>query len=938
MTQHALTDTRARMTRPASHLIPAVVVAALLAPGAAALAQDESGNAPPSADAPFKNERENIRQKQREMAKAKAKAAAAARGEAATTEPAEPTPPPEQGTKVAQAPAPAEKPADKQAAAGEEKKGAAVDLSTCKPMSGKLNFNFEKATINEVLDQISRIKCMNFILSDAVKGKTDISIVSRSPVTVAQAYAAFLSALEANGMALVPAGTFWKVVERKDAAKTTVPMYELKDGVLTRVTPDDKREGDMPNSDAQVTLLYEVRYANKDQVEALIKNLMSKNADLQKPAGNLLILTDSGNNILRILEVLDKVDVEGTSNKLNVVTLQYADVASVAQKLNEIFTPNGSDKKGAASARAPRAARDTAKGEGKGEGKGEAEPAPVAGDDGDIGDVTIEKIIAEDRTNQLIVISSARAFERVLEVLRILDVPTEGGSELKMWVVPLANSDAQKAASTLSSLASGAAAKKAAGDKGGAKAKEAEQAAALFEGEVKVTADETTNSLVVVASFRDFRALQRVIEQLDVRRPQVFVEAAIMEVALTQDRRVGLNAYVAAPVPIPGSDTPGIAIAANEGGKQIFQSSAKVATGLQLLQQLAEDNRLDAAAAQQGLELVNDLSSLIGVAGFIGPSVPILTDTNGDALVSLPSVSTVLNLLQTNANVDILSTPHLITTDNEKAELSVGQRVPVVRGFTPAGGAGALGFGGMQQVAYEDVKLKFSITPHVNADDEIRIELEQEVSDLGGQVSVGNGLTQPIITNRTVKNTLVAKDQQTIVVAGLIQDRKSDTESKVPFFGDIPLIGWLFKTWSDTKQKTNLLVMLTPYVVRDDDDFQKIYERKMKERRDFVDAYFSDARVYNPYVDYDKKTGPLGELVRQVQWENDKIENGGAGHGEELIGPEVGIKPRKIGGEDGGDGRGPPERDGGDAPLPDGAADGTSTDPPPPPPPPPPEG
>ena len=908
------------MTRIASSLCSVLVAVALFSPAAGALAQDDSGNLVPP-DAPFVNNRENIRKKAREAGQAKLDA---------EKQGSEPAAPPE-APKLAQA--------DKPATDAKEDKGAKVDLSTCKPMSGKLNFNFEKATINEVLDQISRIKCMNFILSDAVKGKTDISIVSRSPVTVAQAYAAFLSALEANGMALVPAGAFWKVVERKEAAKTTVPMYEMKDGVLVRVTPNDKREGDMPNSDAQVTLLYEVRYANKDQVEALIKNLMSKNADLQKPAGNLLILTDSGSNILRIMEVLDKVDVEGTSNKLNVVTLQYADVASVVTKLNEIFAPSGGDKKAAGAAKAPRAARDTSKGDAKAE---KSEPEPSGGEEeGDIGDVTIEKIIAEDRTNQLIVISSARAFERVLEVLRILDVPTEGGSELKMWVVPLANSDAQKAASTLSSLASGAAAKKAAGDKGGAKAKEAEQAAALFEGEVKVTADETTNSLVVVASYRDFRALQRVIEQLDVRRPQVFVEAAIMEVALTQDRRVGLNAYVAAPVPIPGSDTPGIAIAANEGGKQIFQSSAKVATGLQLLQQLAEDNRLDAAAASQGLELVNDLSSLIGVAGFIGPSVPILTDADGDALVSLPSVSTVLNLLQSNANVDILSTPHLMTTDNEKAELSVGQRVPVVRGFTPAGGAGALGFGGLQQVAYEDVKLKFTLTPHVNSDGEIRMELEQEVSDLGGQVSVGGGLTQPIITNRTVKNTVVAKDQQTIVIAGLIQDRKGDTESKVPFFGDIPLIGWLFKTWSDTNQKTNLLVLVTPYIVRDDDDFRKIYERKMKDRKDFVDAYFSDAHVYNPYIDYDKKTGPVGELVRVYEWEMGKIENGGKGHGEELIGPDVGFKPRKIGedgapagaghgGEEhggeghGGEGGAPPP-----PPAPDGMPEGSSEAPPP---------
>src|SRR5262249_24536498 len=110
-------------------------------------------------------------------------------------------------------------------------KSSEVDLSSCKPQSGKLSFNFDKAAITEVLDQISRIKCMNFILADAVKGKNDITIVSRSPVTVAQAYAAFLSALEANGMALVPAGAFYKVVERKDSSKMPTPMYELgKDG------------------------------------------------------------------------------------------------------------------------------------------------------------------------------------------------------------------------------------------------------------------------------------------------------------------------------------------------------------------------------------------------------------------------------------------------------------------------------------------------------------------------------------------------------------------------------------------------------------------------------------------------------------------------------------------------------------------------------------
>ncbi len=826
-------------------------------------------------------------------------------------------------------PAAATSSASRAPAANGGKSSGKVDLSRCKPQKGRLSFNFDKAAINEVLDQISRIKCMNFILSDAVKGKNDITIVSRSPVTVGQAYAAFLSALEANGMALVPAGAFWKVVERKDSAKTTVPMYEVKDGVLTRMTPDEKASGEMPNSDANVTLLYEIKYAQKEIVQNLVRNLMSKNADLQTPAGNLFILTDSGSNILRIMEVLDKIDVEGTSNRLNTVTLKWADAQGMAQKLSDIFgvTPNKA-KVAASTSRAVRRGKVPPR-----PGMPEAEVDTGDEEGGDITDTPIEKIIPDDRTNQLLVISSPKAFEKVLEVLRLLDVPgTEfGNGELKMWVVPLANSDAQKAASTLSSLASGASARpNNSAAKGGVKAKQAQKAASLFEGEVKVTADESTNSLVVVASARDFRALKSVIDKLDVRRPQVFVEAAIMEVGITQDRSVGLNAYASTPVPGLGS-TPGIGIIANEGGRQLFQDSAKVVAGQQVLQELAASNRLDATNIQPVVDAATSISSLLGFLSFVGPSVEVIPG------LSLPSVGAVLNLLQSNTNVDILSTPHIMTTDNEKAEISVGERVPVVRGIAPVSGAGALGFGGLQQVAYEDVKLKFSITPHVNSNGEVRIELEQEVSDLGGQVSVGNGLTQPIITNRNVKNTVVAKDQQTIAIAGLISDRKSDTESKIPFFGDIPIVGWLFKTWKDNKAKSNLLIVLTPYIVRDDEDFRKIYERKMAERKAFVEAYFSDGRIYNPYIDYDKKTGPLGSLVHTIDYEMEKLENGGKGHGEELIGPDTGVRTRSVGeGEGEGEGDqthavppGPPETDedgGGEtAPPPPG---GTSDSPP----------
>jgi general secretion pathway protein D len=153
-----------------------------------------------------------------------------------------------------------------------------------------------------------------------------------------------------------------------------------------------------------------------------------------------------------------------------------------------------------------------------------------------------------------------------------------------------------------------------------------------------------------------------------------------------------------------------------------------------------------------------------------------------------------------------------------------------------------------------------------------------------------------------------------VVIGGLMQDKKSDSESKVPFFGDIPIIGWLFKNWSDTSKKTNLVLLLTPYIVRTEDDFRKIYDLKMKERQAFIDAYFTDARRYDPYIDYDRKSGPLARLVQAMDLEMKRIENGGPGlEGDVLVGPAADLGDRRIGGDNGDDGAG---NNGGDPPPP----------------------
>lgn len=757
--------------------------------------------------------------------------------------------------------------------------GTPPPVNNCRPRRGKLYFRFNEANILDVLKQVSQYTCKNFIVSEGIKGaKKEITIISHRPVTVNQAYAAFLSALEANNMALIPAGRFYKLVERKDAVRDALPMYEDK--------------GTLPYSDAQVTLLYELQNVSKENVQPILRNLMSKSGDIQLIGDNLMIITDSSSNVRRLVKLLDKIDVAGAAagNRIHVVDIEYADVSQVTQKLNDIFaqanTRGGAPKPKKAAA---------------GEGAGD-----------NLEDVAIEKIVADERTSKLIIIASIRAFERVKEVIEILDVPGDDlTSGSKVFVHPLNNADAQKAASTLSGVTQNSAKRNT-----NAKAKKQAGPAELFEGEVKVTADESTNSLVIISSPRDYRAMAKVIDQLDVKRPQVFVEAAILEVSLTQTRRFQLDTYGGLPVPVPGFSDPGLGVIANEGGQQLITSSAQALASQELFQQLNAQT-LDASNLAGVVDAASSLESLLGWLAFRGPALE--SDAFG---FPIPSFGVVLNALQTNSNVDVLSTPHIMTTDNEAAEISVGERIPVVRGIAPAGGGIGGAFGGLQQVAYEDVKLKFKVTPHVNVDDDIRLEIEQEVSDLGGSVPVGNGLNQPIITNRSAKTTVVVKDQQTVILGGLISNRKSDSESKFPFLGDLPIVGWLFKQWRDEDTKTNLLLVLTPYVVRSREDFANIYERKIQERRDFVEAFFGSSAQYNPYIDYRKKTGPVAKLISDVETEMSKIENGGPGlPGEVAITPEAPIVPFEVEANEEPAGEAPPP------PPTDGTTDGTTESP-----------
>jgi general secretion pathway protein D len=284
----------------------------------------------------------------------------------------------------------------------------------------------------------------------------------------------------------------------------------------------------------------------------------------------------------------------------------------------------------------------------------------------------------------------------------------------------------------------------------------------------------------------------------------------------------------------------------------------------------------------------NPVASISGVPqhlealafGLRGPDIAGSQNLFGTGL-SIPALGVVLHALGQDGDNNVLATPHILATDNIKAEISIGQNIPLQQNVGgglgalagqaagAAGGAlGALGglgglglMGGGFAAPRQDVGTKITVTPHVNDSDQVRLELVEEISD-AGQPSGALGAVP--INKRSANTTLTVRDQQTVVIGGLVRDAITNGETKVPILGDIPVLGFLFKQSVKTKTKSNLLLVLTPYVIRDQDDLRAIFERKMQERQEFIDRYFvfNEGTSWSPPKDYRRANG-LVEDIRQ---------------------------------------------------------------------------
>jgi general secretion pathway protein D len=417
------------------------------------------------------------------------------------------------------------------------------------------------------------------------------------------------------------------------------------------------------------------------------------------------------------------------------------------------------------------------------------------------------KIVADDRANALIILATENDTKKVRELLALMDkeIPKGAGA---IRVYYLQNAKAEDLAKVLTGLPQQTRPTGAAGTPAAAST-----STAAFSKNVQIMADKSTNSLIITADTADYLIIEDVIRKLDITRPMVYLEGLIMEVNANKSFGVGVEWSALNKV--------GISEVSDLGGTSVG------AVGFRGASIIPQVNSSGTISMPSGFSL-----------GVIGAGIKI-----GGVL--FPNIGAVLQAYQNDSDVRILSTPQLLTLDNEEAEITVGSNVPyVTRQDTTMTSTT-----NYSSYEYKDVGVTLKVTPQINKEGFIRMKLDQSVTKVISQSATvdtaGNKILTPTTDKRTAKTTVVVKSGETVVIGGMIEDTEDEGTYKVPLLGDIPLLGWLFKSRSTVKKRTNLFVFITPRIIQNPEDASKIQEEKMDYMRTIQEGTIKNAPVRN---------------------------------------------------------------------------------------------
>lgn len=603
------------------------------------------------------------------------------------------------------------------------------------------SFDFPDTDIMEITRHMQKLTGINLILDKDVKGK--VSIIAPTPITVGDAWKAYLAALNMAGYSLIKTGAFYKVINARDIRYTPTKIY------TGNYTPDTEN---------YLMRVISLKHVSAAEIARNFRPFMSRYGRLiDIKQTNTIIIADTGSNINRLAKMVKFLDVAGHEEALQIVKVKNSSAQEIAKLLDNIL-------KGGSGAAAGRA--------------GSATPRFSGAGGGESSQSSISRIIAEPRTNSIIAMANAEGAKQLKDLINKLDVKLVSSSSNRVHVYYLNYGDSEELSKTLSSIVTGATAKD--GAAGGASrftsfAGPAENP--IFSAEVKITSDKNNNALVVTASPTDWLTLKDVIGRLDIPRDQVYVEGLILEANVQKIRSFGVE-YVGA------------------YGQGNVQRAGFTSKSTQLLNLLATG-------------VPTSIGGFFGGIG-IGPSRKISVPgasggTAGTARVN--AVNAFIKAVASHNSANILATPQILALDNTEATFEIGDTVPIQNS--------TIAQGGVQNISTVDqeAKLSLKITPQINKVTRfVKLKVNQKIDDFkaGSDSQPGRGLPK---TTRAAVTEVMVRDRDTIAMGGLLRDRETVENAKIPVLGDIPVLGWLFKSKNRSIEKVNLLFFMTPKIL-----------------------------------------------------------------------------------------------------------------------------
>jgi len=613
--------------------------------------------------------------------------------------------------------------------------------------------NLKNTDINSLIATVSKQTGRNFVVDPRVKAK--VTVISTDPVSADGLYEVFLSVLQVHGYSAVPAGDLIKIVPDVTAKQGPVPIL-----------------GEDSNpSDQLVTQVIAVVNVPAAQLVPILRPMVPQQGHLAAYAAtNSLIVTDRASNIQRLMEIIRRID-RPDNEEIEVVRLNHAAASEIVGTLNSLQSNNVGGPQG---------------------------PGAI-------------QLVADDRTNSVLISGDRAARVRVRGLIAHLDTPIESGGNTRVVYLKFAN--AEDMVTILQGVSQGQAAVGATTtDSGGASnvtppvqptpqgqqpannvaqrpqnnAVTPRSAAETGESSVDIQADPNTNALIITAPPDEMQNILAVVRQLDIRRAQVLVEAVIAEITEDNTREFGINFL------LDGTDSDAPVGFSNLGG------GTDGALGI-------------AGALESGLPPAS-----------LGAGLSLALGRFGSGEIDFGFL---VRAIASDADNNILSTPSIVTLDNEEAEIIVGENVPFVTGQQLS----TNNDNPFQTVERQDIGLTLKVKPQINDGNTIKMELEQEVSSVNP--TAVTGAADITTSKRSIKTTVLVDDGQTLVLGGLIDDQISDVEEKVPLLGDIPVLGRLFRFRTTTKTKQNLMIFLHPVILRDNDSATQLSNSKYNSLR-----------------------------------------------------------------------------------------------------------